>query len=86
MDNTREGITISDPAQPDNPLIFVNKGFLKMTGYSYEEVIGKNCRYLQGTDTNPTNTEKIRDAITGKQSVQKKEETTHEVKAVPPPK
>lgn len=70
MDNAREGITISDPTQPDNPLIFVNKGFLKMTGYSYEEVIGKNCRYLQGADTNTVEVTKIREAINKKQPVQ----------------
>ncbi len=51
MDSAREGITISDATQPDNPLIYVNKGFTEMTGYSYEEVVGKNCRFLQGVDT-----------------------------------
>ena len=48
--NSRDGITISDPTLPDNPLIFVNSAFERMTGYSLEEIIGKNCRYLQGDD------------------------------------
>lgn len=42
------GITIADPSQEDMPLIYVNPGFTAMTGYSYEEAVGKNCRYLQG--------------------------------------
>ncbi len=44
------GITISDPNQPDNPLTYVNRSFELMTGYPSEEVLGRNCRFLQGTD------------------------------------
>src|SRR4028118_273503 len=44
------GITISDPGQPDNPLIYVNRSFELMTGYSAEAVLGSNCRFLQGPD------------------------------------
>lgn len=47
----RDGITISDCSLPDNPLIFVNDAFARMTGYDAEEVIGKNCRFLQRGDT-----------------------------------
>lgn len=43
----RDGITISDCSLPDNPLIFVNDAFARMTGYDAEEIIGKNCRFLQ---------------------------------------
>lgn len=46
--HAREGIVITDARRPDNPLIFVNPGFEAMTGYSAAEVIGKNCRFLQG--------------------------------------
>ena len=46
------GITISDSNLPDNPLIFVNRSFELMTGYSSEEVLGRNCRFLQGIDGN----------------------------------
>ncbi|MEJ7912715.1 MAG: PAS domain-containing protein [Chitinophagaceae bacterium] len=70
MENAREGITISDATQPDNPLIYVNKGFINMTGYTFEESVGKNCRYLQGADTTPAQIELIRQAIKKREPVQ----------------
>lgn len=66
--DSRDGITISDFALPDNPLIFINPAFERMTGYSLEEVIGKNCRYLQGSDTEQeSQLIIIRDAIKNRQ-------------------
>ena len=47
----RDGITISDCTLPDNPLIYVNEAFARMTGYDPQEVIGKNCRFLQRDKT-----------------------------------
>ncbi|MEP0710591.1 MAG: PAS domain-containing protein, partial [Algoriphagus sp.] len=58
-----EGITISAMNQPDQPLVFVNEGFERLTGYSKEEVLGKNCRFLQGEDTDEQSVEAIRQAI-----------------------
>ncbi len=58
-----EGITISSMDQPDRPLVFVNEGFERLTGFSKEEVIGKNCRFLQGKETNQAPVEEIRRAI-----------------------
>ena len=58
-----EGITISDPSRPDNPLIYVNSGFERLTGYSAASVLGKNCRFLQGPDTDPIAAETIRQAV-----------------------
>ncbi|UCD51930.1 MAG: SpoIIE family protein phosphatase [Phycisphaerales bacterium] len=58
-----EGITISDPSLPDNPLIYVNSGFERLTGYSAASVLGKNCRFLQGPDTDPRAAEAIRKAV-----------------------
>jgi PAS domain S-box-containing protein len=58
-----EGITISDPSLPDNPLIYANEGFERLTGYSAEDVVGRNCRFLQGPDTDPDTIEEIREAI-----------------------
>lgn len=58
-----EGITISSITEPDQPLIFVSDGFLNMTGYSRDEVIGTNCRFLQGQDTDESAVDKLRTAI-----------------------
>lgn len=61
--STSEGITISDPQQPDNPLIYVNSGFERLTGYRREDVLGRNCRYLQGPDTDPAAIAAIKQAL-----------------------
>jgi sigma-B regulation protein RsbU (phosphoserine phosphatase) len=58
-----EGIVISDPHQPDNPLIYVNDGFERLTGYSRKEVLGRNCRFLQGPGSDPTALAQIRECI-----------------------
>ena len=57
------GIIITDPRQPDNPIIFCNPAFETITGYSPEEAIGRNCRFLQGPESDPIITEQIRHAI-----------------------
>ncbi len=48
---------------PDRPLIYVNDGFARLTGFSIEETLGSNCRFLQGPDTDPAAVKEIRDAI-----------------------
>ena len=48
-----QGIVISDPTLPDNPVIYVSPGFTRLTGYSAEDAIGHNCRFLAGKDTDP---------------------------------
>ena len=63
INSSNNGIVITDPTQPQNPIIFANSGFEKMTGYSREEALGKNCRFLQGKDINHLAFEQIREAI-----------------------
>ncbi|KXZ49250.1 hypothetical protein GPECTOR_22g842 [Gonium pectorale] len=63
LDSVREGITIADPSAPDNPIVYTNNAFLAMTGYSREEVLGRNCRFLQGPDTDPAAVGAIRKAL-----------------------
>ena len=56
---------VSDPSKPDNPLIAVNEAFCALTGYAEDEVIGRNCRFLRGPDTENGQTEKLRSAVYG---------------------
>lgn len=58
-----EGITIADARLPDRPLIYVNEGFERATGYAVAEVLGRNCRFLQGPNTDPAAVAEIRAAV-----------------------
>jgi len=60
---TRMPMIVTDPNQDDNPIIFCNAAFERLTGYSNDELIGKNCRLLQGPDTNRGTVGRIREAI-----------------------
>lgn len=67
--SSEEGITIADASLPDNPLIYANAGFEKITGYAVADVIGRNCRFLQGRGTDPGAVERLRMAVRNKQAV-----------------
>ncbi|KAA0131543.1 PAS domain S-box protein [Gimesia chilikensis] len=62
-----QGILITDASDPDNAIVFASKGFELITGYSAQEVLGRNCRFLQGTRTNPETVTQIRNAIRDRQ-------------------
>ena len=63
-DEEREkSVVISDPALPDTPIIYTSDDFEQQTGYPPHEVLGRNCRFLQGPDTDPHAIEAIRHAI-----------------------
>lgn len=68
ISNASIGVVISDPHQPDNPIIYVNPAFTKITGYSEEQVIGSNLRFLQGPDTDPLAVDVVRTAIKERKS------------------
>jgi len=57
-------IVITDPNEPDNPIVYANPAVERITGYSVEEAIGKNCRFLQGEDRDQPALEELRAAIT----------------------
>ncbi len=61
--HARIPLCISDPCLPDNPIVFANSAFLDLTGYCEDEVIGKNCRILQGQDTTEESIDSVRCAI-----------------------
>ena len=63
VEMTRMPMIVSDPNQPDNPIIFVNNAFINMTGYSRADVIGKNCRFLQGPETDRAVVAQVREAV-----------------------
>ena len=63
LDEAPVGITITDPTQEDNPMVYVNDRFVEMTGYGREESIGVNCRFLQGPDTEEESVQALREAI-----------------------
>lgn len=66
---TDVSFTISDPGQPDNPLIWVNPAFSRITGYPAEEVAGRNCRFLQGPGTAPAAVAALHAALERRESV-----------------
>jgi PAS domain S-box-containing protein len=63
VSNTTTGVIITDPNQPDNPVIFVNRAFTATTGHAAHEALGRNCRFLQGPKTDPEMVKAIREAV-----------------------
>nr|AML79273.1 putative LOV domain-containing protein [Maianthemum canadense] len=67
LSTLQQTFVVSDATRPDCPIMYASAGFFSMTGYSAKEVIGRNCRFLQGPDTDKTELAKIREAVrTGK--------------------
>ena len=63
LDTCVNGITLSDPDQPDNPIVYANAAFELITGYDKDDILGKNCRFLQGEDRDQPEIEQIREAL-----------------------
>lgn len=70
LDSCVNGVTLADPDLEDMPLVYANKAFETVTGYSQEETIGKNCRFLQGTDREQEGLTRMREAIKNCQPVE----------------
>ena len=70
MRATRMPMVISDPRQADNPIVFANEAFQSLTGYAREEIIGRNCRFLQGPRTDAAALERLRQAIKDEKPIQ----------------
>nr|AML77939.1 putative LOV domain-containing protein [Tropaeolum peregrinum] len=69
LERIEKNFVITDPRLPDNPIIFASDSFLELTEYSREEILGRNCRFLQGPETDPETVKKIRDAIDNQRDV-----------------
>jgi len=63
LDSCVNGVTLSDPDLEDSPIVYANKAFEKMCGYTQEEIVGRNCRFLQGTDRDQPELDRLREAI-----------------------
>uniref|UniRef100_UPI002612E6A2 PAS domain S-box protein n=1 Tax=Halorientalis sp. TaxID=1931229 RepID=UPI002612E6A2 len=68
MNEANIGITISDPDQEDNPLVYVNDGFVDQTGYTRADAVGRNCRFLQADDRDQTALDDLREAIAAEEA------------------
>lgn len=69
VEMTRMPMILTDPNQHDNPIVFANKAFLDLTGYEEDEVLGRNCRFLQGAQTDRNAVAELRSAVESASSV-----------------
>jgi PAS domain-containing protein len=63
LSSGQQCFVLSDPKLPDNPIVFATPGFYKLTGYTSKEVLGRNCRFLQGPGTDTRAVDVIRKAV-----------------------
>jgi PAS domain S-box-containing protein len=63
LDHCVNGVTLADPDQEDCPIVYANKAFEDLTGYGPEDIIGKNCRFLQGQDKGQPEVARLRESI-----------------------
>ena len=66
---TRMAMALSDPNLPDCPLVYVNPAFSELTGYDFEAAVGRNCRFLQGAETDRDAVQRIRSAVKERRSI-----------------
>ena len=63
LDSCVNGVTLTDPDLEDAPIVYANKAFEDMCGYPKEEIVGRNCRFLQGKDRDQPEIDRLRQAI-----------------------
>merc|ERR1712125_7333 len=63
LSGSQQNFVVSDPALPDNPIVHASAGFLDLTGYRLDEVLGRNCRFLQGPGTDRKAVDVIREGV-----------------------
>ena len=67
---TRMPMIITNPREADNPIVFANDAFCRLTGYTREEILGRNCRFLQGPESDPATVDRIRTAIKAREAIE----------------
>ena len=69
VERTLMSMVVTDPRQADNPIVLANRAFLALSGYTADEVIGRNCRFLQGPDTGRAAIQELRDAMVNQRDI-----------------
>ncbi len=69
VEMTRMPMLITDPRLPDDPIVFANGAFLDLTGYRHEDIMGRNCRLLQGPQTDRATVTEVRQALKEERAV-----------------
>lgn len=69
LDEAPVGVAITDPQQTENPVIYANEQFSELSGYDTDAILGRNCRFLQGPETDPATVDRLRDAIDAERPV-----------------
>ncbi len=70
LDSCVNGVTLADPDQEDAPIVYANREFERITGYSQEDIIGHNCRFLQGNDRDQEGRARAREAVSKREHVE----------------
>jgi PAS domain S-box-containing protein len=70
LDNCVNGVTLADPDLPDSPIVYANMAFERMTGYAQGDIVGRNCRFLQGDDRDQPGRRILREALARREPVE----------------
>jgi PAS domain S-box-containing protein len=70
LDSCVNGVTLADPDLPDAPIVYANMAFERMTGYTQQEIVGRNCRFLQGADRDQPGRTILREALARREPVE----------------
>ena len=70
LDECVNGVTLADPDLEDAPIVYANKAFERLTGYTQEDIVGRNCRFLQGVDRDQPARFQLAEAIKNSEEIE----------------